>query len=94
MQGGGKNTQITKDSSASAAVAQKVTKKAKGAKDTEMDQELVLYEFVEVLIRIGFWRANPQHGLSAKAATKLVPLPDCLLSCCLLQCFRVSYLLA
>ena len=39
--------------------------------------ELVLYEFVEVLIRIAFWRANPYHGIH-KLATKLVPLPDCL----------------
>ena len=37
----------------------------------------MLYEFVEVLIRIAFWRANPYHGIH-KLATKLVPLPDCL----------------
>ena len=42
-----------------------------------MDMELVLYEFVEVLIRIAFWRANPYHGIH-KLATKLMPLPDCL----------------
>merc|ERR1719311_1461655 len=42
-----------------------------------MDMELVLYEFVEVLIHIGFWRANPFHGIN-KLAAKLVPLPDCL----------------
>ena len=35
--------------------------------------ELVLYEFVEVLIRIGFWRTNPFHGISAKSS-KLVPV--------------------
>ena len=36
-----------------------------------------LYEFIELLIRIAFWRANPYHGIH-KLATKLVPLPDCL----------------
>ena len=46
-------------------------------RDDELDQELVLYEFVEVMIRIGFWRANPFHGIN-KLAAKLVPLPDCL----------------
>ena len=34
----------------------------------EQEQELVLYEFVEVLIRIGFWRANPYHGINKLAA--------------------------
>ena len=58
------------------AVATK-TKSAASQKDTEMDAELVLYEFVEVLIRISFWRANPYHGIH-KLATKLIPLPDCL----------------
>jgi hypothetical protein len=51
--------------------------KAQAARDDEMDMELVLYEFVEVLIRIAFWRANPYHGIH-KLATQLVPLPDCL----------------
>ena len=53
------------------------TKSAASQKDTEMDQELVLYEFVEVLVRIAFWRANPYHGIH-KLATKLIPLPECL----------------
>ena len=35
---------------------------SKGRED-EMDMELVLYEFVEVLIRIAFWRANPYLSL-------------------------------
>ena len=34
-------------------------------------------EFVELLVRISFWRANPYHGIH-KLATRLVPLPDCL----------------
>ncbi len=46
-------------------------------KDTEVDMELVLYEFVEVLVRVAFWRANPFHGIH-KLAAKLTPLPDCL----------------
>ena len=65
--------------SASKAMAQtnKRSKSANKGREDEMDQELVLYEFVEVLIRIGFWRANPFHGIN-KLANKLVPLPDCL----------------
>ena len=53
------------------------SKRAQSQRDTEMDAELVLYEFVEVLVRIAFWRANPYHGI-IKLATKLVPLPECL----------------
>jgi hypothetical protein len=52
-------------------------KSAKKLKDQEMDQELVLYEFIALLVRISFWRANPYHGIH-KLANKLVPLPDCL----------------
>eukprot|EP00966_Prymnesium_polylepis_P206025 4774034-Prymnesium_polylepis.1 len=50
---------------------------ARKLRGDEVDQELVLYEFVEVLIRIAFWRANPYHGIH-KLAQQLVPLPDCL----------------
>ena len=57
--------------------AGKKTKSAASQKDTEMDMELVLYEFVEVIVRIAFWRANPYHGIH-KLATQLIPLPDCL----------------
>ena len=52
-------------------------KAAASKKDQEMDQELVLYEFVALLVRISFWRSNPYFGLH-KLATKLVPFPDCL----------------
>ena len=52
-------------------------KAATKVKDEEKDMELVLYEFVEVLIRISFWRANPFHGIN-KQGNKLLPLPDCL----------------
>jgi len=50
---------------------------ARKLRDDELDQELVLYEFVEVLIRVSFWRANPFHGIH-KLAQTLTPLPDCL----------------
>ena len=53
-------------------------KRAASKKDMEMDQELVLYEFVALLVRISFWRSNPYFGLH-KLATKLVPFPDCLI---------------
>merc|ERR1719506_2992160 len=52
-------------------------KRAASKKDQEMDQELVLYEFCALLIRVSFWRSNPYFGLH-KLATKLVPFPDCL----------------
>ena len=64
-------------STALAAKSPKRSDKAQKARDDEMDMELVLYEFVEVLIRISFWRSNPYHGIH-KLATKLIPLPDCL----------------
>jgi len=53
------------------------SKSSKAIKDDEMDKELVLYEFVELLTRISFWRANPYHGI-IKLAGALVPFPDCL----------------
>ena len=40
-------------------------------------QVLVLYEFIALLVRISFWRANPYHGI-IKLAVTLVPFPDCL----------------
>ena len=55
------------------------SKRAQSQRDQEMDNELVLYEFVELLVRIAFWRANPYHGIH-KLATQLIPLPDCLYS--------------
>ena len=54
-------------------------KRAASKKDQEMDQELVLYEFCALLIRISFWRSNPYFGLH-KLQTKLVPFPDCLIT--------------
>ena len=53
------------------------SKRAQSQRDVEVDQECVLYEFVELLVRISFWRANPYHGIH-KLATQLIPLPDCL----------------
>ena len=40
--------------------------------------ELTVHEFVEVLVRISFWRANPTFGLAKRKVVQLVPLPDCL----------------
>jgi hypothetical protein len=57
------------------------TGKAAAKKEDEMDLELVLHEFVEVLVRISFARANPKFGDfkdGNKPPTTLTPLPDCL----------------
>ena len=42
----------------------KAVPKVKGSTDGEAkkDQELVLYEFLNMLVRIAFWRANPTFG--------------------------------
>ena len=50
---------------ASAAAFGRKLKSAAAQKDTEKDAELVLYEFVELLVRIAFQRANPKFGASA-----------------------------
>ena len=42
-----------------------------------MDAELVLYEFIAMLVRISFQRANPTFGNFGDKA-ELVPLPGCL----------------
>ena len=39
----------------------------------------MLYEFIALLVRISFWRANPYHGIH-KLATTLIPFPECLRS--------------
>ena len=52
---------------------------ASAAREDEKDQELVLYEFIALLVRISFWRANPYHGIH-KLATTLIPFPECLRS--------------
>ena len=48
------NSQAPNRDNKLAVAAPKRTAKAAKQRDDEMDQELVLYEFVEVLIRIGF----------------------------------------
>ena len=49
------------------------------------DQELVLYEFLAVLVRVAFWRANPRFGLwvdkdgdGKKDAEQVVPVAQAL----------------
>ena len=59
--------------------------KVKGGTDgveVAKDQELVLYEFLNMLVRIAFWRANPRFGLwvdkdkdGKKDAEEVVPVP-------------------
>jgi len=45
------------------------------------DKVLELGEFVGMLVRVSFFRANPQHGLIGKeGAEQAVPLPDCLVA--------------
>ena len=46
-------------------------------KEAKMDAELVLYEFIAMLVRISFQRANPTFGNFGDKA-ELVPLPGCL----------------
>ena len=45
--------------------------RAQSQRDTEMDQECVLYEFVELLVRIAFQRANPKFGAPAPPSAAL-----------------------
>ena len=57
--------------------ARKTSQTSKAIKEQEVDKVLVLYEFIALLVRLSFWRANPYHGI-IKLAVTLVPLPDCL----------------
>ena len=54
--------------------------KVKGTNDggeAKMDKELVLYEFINLLVRIAFQRANPTYGNFGKQARGRLP-PGCL----------------
>ena len=44
-------------------------------KQAEVDQQLTLYEFVNCVVRIAFWRANPQWG-SKYNKRELTPVPE------------------
>ena len=50
---------------------------ANAIREDVVDKELVLYEFLSVLVRISFWRANPFLGIIKLQGT-VTPLPDCL----------------
>ena len=57
-------------------------KSTSDGKEAVMDAELVLYEFIAVLVRVAFWRANPDFGLwldkkkdGAKDAEEVIPVP-------------------
>ena len=55
---------------------QDAPKKTKGTNDgqeAKKDAELVLYEFMNMLVRIAFWRANPNFGLHGNK-DELVPV--------------------
>ena len=80
----------TKDriSDADKSLKRKEVKKVKGTndgKEAKKDQELVLYEFLNMLVRIAFWRANPSFGLwkdkdgdGKKDKEEFVPVPRAL----------------
>ena len=54
----------------------KVTDSSKGARVAEKaDMQLNLFEFINVLARIAFWRANPQWG-SKYNKKELTPVPE------------------
>ena len=65
-------------STTKAIAATRKLKSAASQKDLEKDQELVLYEFVEMLVRISFARANPFFGLRARETDTIKPLSGCL----------------
>ena len=76
--GSGSKTKAHSQASWAGALTRR-TAKAAAKREDEMDMELVLHEFIEVLIRIAFWRANPAFGnYSKKPPTTFTPLPDCL----------------
>ena len=54
-------------------------KGVQGTADVVKDQELVLYEFMNMLVRIAFWRANPNFGLHGNK-DELVPIAFALAS--------------
>ena len=74
---GGINARLEGRGARGAHRASSRSARAAGARHRRWTRSCVLYEFVELLVRIAFWRANPYHGIH-KLATKLIPLPDCL----------------
>ena len=69
----------TKDriSDADKSLKRKEGKKVKGTndgKEAKKDQELVLYEFLNMLVRISFWRENPTFG-NFGDKSEFVPVP-------------------
>ena len=69
----------TKDriSDADKSLKRKEVKKVKGTndgKEAKKDQELVLYEFLNMLVRISFWRENPTFG-NFGDKSEFVPVP-------------------
>ena len=55
----------------------KADKSGKGMAGPAANSELVLYEFISMLVRIAFQRANPTHGNHGNKKA-VVHLPGCL----------------
>ena len=75
--GGDKKGGDKKGGKKAAGSPKKGGKKDKGGKEekAEVDQQLNLYEFVSCLVRIAFWRCNPQWG-SKFNKKELTPVPE------------------
>ena len=65
-----------RDKALKAQSDRKVTDSSKGARIAEkVDAQLNLFEFINLLVRIAFWRANPQWG-SKYNKRDLTPVPE------------------
>jgi len=65
-----------RDKALKAQQDRKVTDSSKGARVAkEVDAQLNLFEFINLLVRIAFWRANPQWG-SKYNKKDLTPVPE------------------
>jgi hypothetical protein len=83
-----KNASSKDDLEEQNAAKAKVPEKIKGKSDgteAKKDAELVLYEFIGMLVRISFWRCNPSFGNfvdkdgdGKKDAEEFLPVPACL----------------
>ena len=57
----------------------KADKSGKGLAGPAANSELTLYEFLNVLTRVSFWRLNPEFGeLTMEHQEFLLPVPQCL----------------
>ena len=70
---------LEEQKAAKAAVPEKI-KGTNDGKEAKKDAELVLYEFIGMLVRIAFWRENPSFGLFGNK-DELIPVPAALSRC-------------